>query len=134
MLPRPRDWAAAKECVGEQLTNKEAVTNMEAVTNKEAVTNTKAHQAPKKDRWVWFAVEISTARPTKQDQQAPIKMIGGCSWSPGIYQAPRLLGKSLDVAWERVFIHPLTFKKIISDQGTTAWLILTANSNCFLHP
>ena len=111
MLPIPRDRAAAKECVGEQLTNKEAVTNMETVTNKEAVTNTKAHQAPKKDRWVWFAVEISTARPTKQDQRAPIKMIGGCSFSQGIYQAPRLLGKSLDVAWEMVFIHLLTFNK-----------------------
>jgi len=53
------------KCVGEQLTNKEAVTNEVAVTNKEALTNTKAHQAPTKDRWVRFAVEISAARPTK---------------------------------------------------------------------
>ena len=70
-------------------------------------------QAPTKDRpknrRVRFAVESSTARPTKQDQRAPIKMVGGRAWSPGIYQALRLLGKSRDVAWERAFIHPLTF-------------------------
>jgi len=38
-----------------------------------------------KNRWVRFAVESSTARPTKQDQRAPIKMVGGRAWSPGIY-------------------------------------------------
>ncbi len=30
-------------------------------------------------------------------------------WSPGIYRALRLVGKSLDIAWERVFICSLTF-------------------------
>ena len=44
-----------------------------------------------------------------QDQLAPIKMVSRRAWSPGIYRALRLLGKSLDVAWERAFIHPLTF-------------------------
>jgi hypothetical protein len=63
---------------------------------------------------VRFAVDVEahavpTAEPTKQDQRAPIKMVGGRALSPGIYQALRLLGKSLDVAWERAFIHPLTF-------------------------
>jgi len=63
---------------------------------------------------VRFAVDVEayaglTAEPTKQDQRAPIKMVSGHAWSPGIYQALRLLGKSLDVAWERAFIHPLTF-------------------------
>ena len=94
MLPIPRDQVAAKECVGGQ-------------------TVDIRDQAPTKDRLksrrVRFAVESSTARPTKQDQRAPIKMVGGRAWSPGIYQALRLLGKSLDVAWERAFIHPLTF-------------------------
>ena len=63
---------------------------------------------------VWFAVDVEayagpTAEPTKQDARAPIKIVCGCAWIPGIYQALRLLGKSLDVAWERAFIHPLTF-------------------------
>ena len=51
----------------------------------------------------------TAAEPTKQDQRAPIKMVSGRAWIPGIYQALRLLGKSLDVAWEKVFIRPLTF-------------------------
>ena len=63
---------------------------------------------------VRFAVVVEvraepTAEPTKQDQRAPIKMVSGRAWSPRIYQALRLLGKSLDVAWERAFIHPLIF-------------------------
>ena len=61
-----------------------------------------------------FAVDVEahagpTAEPTKQDGHARIKIVCGHAWSPGIYQALRLLGKSLDVAWERAFIHPLTF-------------------------
>jgi hypothetical protein len=70
-------------------------------------------QSPTKDRRVRFAVDEEvrelTAEPTKQDQRAPINMVGGRAWSPGIYRSLRLLGKSLDVAWERAFIHPLTF-------------------------
>ena len=77
-------------------------------------------QSPTKDRRVTFepkvrfAVDVEayagpTSEPTKQDQRAPIKMVNGRAWSPGIYQALRLLGKSLDVAWEKAFIHPLTF-------------------------
>ena len=69
-----------------------------------------------KDRWVRFALDEEvlepTAEPIKQDQEcAPIKMVSGRAWSLGIYQALRLLGKSLDVAWERAFIHPLTFNQ-----------------------
>ena len=56
-----------------------------------------------------FGVDVEAhAGPTKQDQRAPIKMVSRHAWSPGIYRALRLLGKSLDVAWERAFIHPLT--------------------------
>ena len=63
---------------------------------------------------VRFAVDVEahaepTVEPTKQVQRAPIKMVSGHAWSPGIHQALRLLGKSLDVAWEMAFIHPLTF-------------------------
>jgi hypothetical protein len=95
MLPIPRDRVAAQECVGE---------------NTKRPKPTAARPAAK----VWFAVDVEahtepTAEPTKQDQRAPIKMVSGRAWSPGIYQALRLLGKSLDVAWERAFIHPLTF-------------------------
>jgi len=49
------------------------------------------------------------AAPAEQNQRALIKMVDGRAWSPGIYQALRLLGLSLDVAWERAFIPTLTF-------------------------
>ena len=82
----------------------------ERVTKKEVEIR---DQSSTKDRRVRFAVDEEvrepTTEPTKQDQRAPIKMVSGGAWSPGIYQALRLLGKSLDVALERAFIHPLTF-------------------------
>ena len=98
MLPIPKDRVAAQECVGEWVTK-----DRQEVWDK----------SPTKDRWVWFAVDEEvcaepTAEPTKQDQCVPIKMVSRHARSPGIYQALRLLGKSLDVAWERAFIHPLT--------------------------
>ena len=94
MLPIPRDPVAAKECVGERRTDGRLSLGSES---------------PTKDRRVRFAVDMPTAEPTKQNRCAPIKMVGGRAWSPGIYRSLRLLGKSLDVAWERAFIHPLTF-------------------------
>ena len=61
---------------------------------------------------VRFAVDVEVLRTrtqaTERNQQAPIKMVSGRAWSPGIYRALRLL-KTLDVAWERAFIHSLTF-------------------------
>ncbi len=36
--------------------------------------------------------------------QAPLKIVDGRRWSPGIYHALRLLGKTLDAAWEGAFI------------------------------
>ena len=82
----------------------------ERVTNKEVEI---WDPSPTKDRRFRFAVDEEvrepTAEPTKQHRCAPIKIVGGSAWSPGIYQALRLLGKSLDVACEKAFIHPLTF-------------------------
>ncbi len=36
--------------------------------------------------------------------RAPIKMVDGLLWSPGVYQLLHLMGKTLEVAWERAFI------------------------------
>ena len=95
MLPIPRDWVARQECVGDNAKGPELTTARPTVK-------------------VWFAVDLEVcaepiAKPTKQDQPTPIKMVSRRMWSPGIYQALRLLGETLDVAWERVFFHPLTF-------------------------
>jgi hypothetical protein len=60
-----------------------------------------------------FAVDVEAlcthTQATKQNQQAPIKMESRREWCLGIYRALRLLGKTLDEAWDRVFIHSLTF-------------------------
>ena len=81
MLPIPRDWVAAQECVGD---------------NTKGPKPTAARPAAK----FHFAVDVEvraepTEEPTKQDQRAPIKMVSGRARSPGIYQALRLLGKSI---------------------------------------
>ena len=61
-----------------------------------------------------FAVKVAAKvdvciPPVEQNRLATIKMVSGHAWSPGIYRALRLLGKSPDVAWESTFICPLTF-------------------------
>ncbi len=56
---------------------------------------------------VWATANVEVR--TEQNEQAPIKMVSGRAWSPGIYRALRLPGKTLDVAWERAFICSLTF-------------------------
>jgi hypothetical protein len=48
-------------------------------------------------------------RQSKLKAQAPIKLVDGPSWRPGVYRALRLLGNTLEVAWERVFIRTSHF-------------------------
>jgi hypothetical protein len=43
-------------------------------------------------------------RRLKLEVRAPIKLVDGHPWSPGVYHALRLLGNTLEVAWERAFI------------------------------
>jgi hypothetical protein len=67
-----------------------------------------AADRPKKR--VQLAVDVAVVAPQDEPQQAPLKMVSGSAWSPGVYQALRLLGKILDVAWERACVCSLTFK------------------------
>jgi hypothetical protein len=52
---------------------------------------------------------MSNERRTKLEAQAPIKLVGGRPWSPGVYHALRLLSITLEVAWEREFIRTFHF-------------------------
>ncbi len=53
---------------------------------------------------VRFAVDMAVCAPPGKPQQAPIKIVDGRPWSPGVYQLLCLLGKTLEVAWVRGFI------------------------------
>jgi hypothetical protein len=63
---------------------------------------------PKKE--VQLVVDVAVRAPPGELQQAPLIMVSGCAWSPVVYRALRLLGKTLDIAWERAFVCSLTFK------------------------
>ncbi len=105
ILTIPKDRVAMQECVGEQVTNKESVYKYGRYCK------TNEAQQYSNGKQVIFDLPLDVKERTSLDihQLAPIKMVRGCAWSPGIYRALRLWGKSLDVAWERAFIHPLTF-------------------------
>jgi hypothetical protein len=97
--------------VGERVTYKEVEIWDQSSVKDRRVTFEPKCELPAKVR---CAVDMEahagpTAEPTKQNGRAPIKIVCGRAWSTGIYQALRLPGKSLDVEWERAFIHPLTF-------------------------
>ena len=48
-------------------------------------------------------------RPAGQGTRAPIKIVDGREWSPGVYRSLRLLGHSLEMAWEKAFIRASHF-------------------------
>ncbi len=70
--------------------------------------HTLATDKPKKK--VWLVVDVVVCALPDKPQQAPLIMVSRCAWSPWVYWALRLLGKTLDVAWERAFVCSLTFK------------------------
>jgi len=69
--------------------------------------------AARRDKKARFAVDVEVRTRADEDdlprRGSTNQWIGGRAWSPGIYRALRSLGKSLDVAWEKAFIRPLTF-------------------------
>ena len=72
-----RSYWPAVACVGERATNKEVGLGSESPTKDRQVEVGLGSESPAKDRRVRFAVDMPTAEPTKQDQRAPIKMVGG---------------------------------------------------------
>ncbi len=59
---------------------------------------------------VQFLVDVAVGVLPDKPQQAPLIMVSRRAWSPGGYRALRLLGKTLDLAWERAFVRSFTFK------------------------
>jgi hypothetical protein len=84
MLPVPKDSVAPQECVGED--------TIEKLTDGE------------------LTVRSETRGDSDQrKEKAPLLLVRGERWSPGVYRSLRLLGRPLEVAWERAFIALPTF-------------------------
>ena len=54
-------------------------------------------------------INLAKARPSESGSRAPIKLVDGRPWSPNIYRNLRLVGKSLEVAWEKAFVRASHF-------------------------
>jgi hypothetical protein len=65
-----------------------------------------ATDRPKKE--VQLVVDVAVCVPPGEPQQAPLIMVSGRAWNLGVYRALGLLGKTLDIAWERAFVCSLT--------------------------
>ncbi len=83
MLPVPKALKASQECVG-------------------------GTQKLIYDRPLKVTSTDVDGRP-KLLEQVPIKIVDGRPWSPGVYRALRLLGSTLEVAWERAFVRTSHF-------------------------
>ncbi len=119
MLPLSKEQLASQECVGgdakifEQAPIKLTHASGNACISRcsNALENACVYQCsahtlttdgPKKK--VRFAVDVGVRAPPGKPQRAPIKIVDGCRWSPGVYQLLCLLGKTLEVAWVRALI------------------------------
>jgi len=88
MFPEPTsDSVASQECVGEH------------------------EDQPADGRVTEVATQPDVARHSDQErkERAPLLHVRGGRWSPGVYRSLRLLGRPLEVAWERAFIALPTF-------------------------
>jgi hypothetical protein len=53
--------------------------------------------------------ELARYSEGEGEERAPLLYVRGKRWSPGVYRSLRLLGRPLEVAWERAFIALPTF-------------------------
>jgi hypothetical protein len=87
MLPVPQtNSVASQECVGEHAEDGQMATNDVAAED-----------------------ELASGVGAERMERAPLYYVQGRRWSPGVYRSLRLLGKPLQVAWERAFIALPTF-------------------------
>ncbi len=87
MLPVPQtNSVASQECVGEHAEDGQMATNDVAAED-----------------------ELARGVGAERMERAPLHYVQGRRWSPGVYRSLRLLGKPLQVAWERAFFALPTF-------------------------
>jgi hypothetical protein len=119
MLPLTKEQLALQECVGER-TNGALKSALRMSTFKTSgkrviISNPSGKRIPvSSGKRVSISV-ASTSSPASRarlvnnpSSRAPLKIVDGRRWSPGIYRALRLLGKTLNAAWKGAFIQTLT--------------------------
>ncbi len=115
MLPLTKEQLALQECVGGDAKQPELTliplthASGNACISRRSV-HTLATDRPKER--VQLVMDMAVRAPPDEPQQAPLIMVSRHAWSPGIYRALRLLGKTLDIAWERAFVCSLTFNSL----------------------
>ena len=92
MLPVPKEPKASQECVG----GNQKEENLTVGNEKSLIGTGKLS--------LIVTENLTDDRPSESGLRAPIKMIDGRPWSPNIYRNLRLIGKSLEVAWEKAFV------------------------------
>ena len=106
MLPIPKDRAASQECVGSN-TKEPARADARRAKKIQFAADVEVRTSPGEGgvRMPMKGWDQDGPGPTKVvSGPAPIKWVGGRAWSPGIYRALRLMGRPLDVAWEKAFV------------------------------
>jgi hypothetical protein len=88
ILPVPKDGGASQECVDDHRVGE-----------------------PADGGGTEVAAEPDVGRHSDgvERERAPLLLVQGKHWSPGVYRSMRLLGRPLMVAWERAFIALPTF-------------------------
>jgi hypothetical protein len=98
MLPLTKEQLALQECVG--------VSAKRCSPTQVRQTKLGTDQSRGKEERLDVEVRPLT---TGFELQAPIRMVDGHLWNPGVYQLLHLLGKTLEVVWERAFIQTSHF-------------------------
>ena len=88
MLPVPRDSVASQECVEEN-----------PIGERTDGPVTELAEKP----------ELAGHSEGGGEERAPLLYVRGQRWSPGVYRSMRLLGRPVEIAWERAFIALPTF-------------------------
>ncbi len=96
MPPLSKEQLASKECGGEQI-NSHILTKVRwTKLDQQNQESTLSGDRLDKEESLDMEVPLLTKG---LELRAPIKMVNGRLWSPGVYQSLCLLGKTLEVAW-----------------------------------
>ncbi len=102
MLPLTKEQLALHECVGEKTNGVRVPVSI--LRKRSSDPKSQPPVCPVTTTRKQKSVSIASEDSSLGSSQAPLKLIDGRRWSPGIYRAIRLRGRKLEVAWEGAFV------------------------------